>query len=157
MNIKHRNTDAEFIEAAKHSRSIAGMCRYLGRSPFGAGYKIVHKKIKELNIDVSHFTGRGWNVGLGFKPNPKKDMKECLVENSSYTCTNTLRLRLLREGYKEHKCEICGNTEWNGKPIPLQLHHKNGIHNDNRLENLQILCPNCHAQTDTFAGKNMKK
>lgn len=64
-----------------------------------------------------------------------------------------IRNRLLSEGIKEHKCECCGLTEWLGHPISLELHHLNGIHTDNRLENLQVLCPNCHAQTDNYSGK----
>jgi hypothetical protein len=68
-----------------------------------------------------------------------------------------LREQLYKNGLKERKCEICGLTEWNGKEITLQLHHINGKHYDNRLENLQILCPNCHSQTDNYCNKNRKK
>jgi 5-methylcytosine-specific restriction endonuclease McrA len=57
---------------------------------------------------------------------------------------------LINEGIKEHKCELCGITEWNGKPAPIELDHINGKHTDNRIENLRILCPNCHAQTPTW-------
>ena len=70
--------------------------------------------------------------------------------------SNKLKTRLLEEGYKEYKCERCGLTEWLGDPIPLQLHHKDGIHNNNILENLELLCPNCHTLTDNFGGKNVK-
>ena len=62
----------------------------------------------------------------------------------------------MKEGYKECRCEKCGNTEWFGKPIPLELHHINGDNNDNSLENLQMLCPNCHAFTYNYGGKNQK-
>ena len=55
---------------------------------------------------------------------------------------------------KEKKCECCGNTEWLGKPIPLELHHINGINSDNRIENLEILCPNCHSFTENYRGLN---
>jgi Zn finger protein HypA/HybF involved in hydrogenase expression len=86
--------------------------------------------------------------------NPRKfGLEQILVENSTFQ-TNKLRKRLLETGLKEHKCENCNNTEWMGKPIPLELSHKNGVNNDHRLENLELLCPNCHAQTPTYRGKN---
>ena len=71
--------------------------------------------------------------------------------------TYQLGKRLIKEGYKENKCEICGITKWMNKPISLQLHHKDGNAINHQFENLQILCPNCHSQTDSFAGKNSKK
>jgi hypothetical protein len=68
-----------------------------------------------------------------------------------------LRYRI-KEGIKENRCELCGLTNtWNGKPIMLQMDHINGISDDHRLENLQILCPNCHSQTDTYCGRNIKR
>jgi 5-methylcytosine-specific restriction endonuclease McrA len=65
-----------------------------------------------------------------------------------------LKKRLLRLGVKHERCEICGISEWRGLRLGLALHHVNGDRLDNRIENLQLLCPNCHSQTDTFAGRN---
>jgi 5-methylcytosine-specific restriction endonuclease McrA len=65
-----------------------------------------------------------------------------------------LKARLLQAGLKENRCEVCGLEEWLGRPLSMALHHVNGDGLDNRLENLQILCPNCHAQTDTYGGRN---
>ena len=153
---KNQRTDEEYREAAKNSQSIAGMCKYLGRSPYGAGYYMMHKKIKELNIDTSHFKGQGWNNEGKCLNNGKLPDEKVFTSGSTYQ-TSKLKNRLISGGYKEEKCERCGRVEWEGDKIPLQVHHINGIHDDNRLENLQILCPNCHAQTDNFAGKNSKK
>lgn len=81
-----------------------------------------------------------------------------MVERSSYTNMARLKIRLLREGLLASKCyeEDCGLTEWKGKPLSLQLDHVNGDKLDHRIENLRLLCPNCHSQTDTFAGKNRR-
>lgn len=154
---KNEITEQDYRDAAKNSFSIAGMCRELGLGAFGANYRRMHKAIEKYNIDTSHFTGKGWNIGLIFKPYKKYKLEEILVENSTYDNTNTLKNRLLTEGVKEHICEKCGRTEWEGEQIPLQLHHINGDRSDNRLENLQLLCPNCHALTDNYCGKNVEK
>jgi hypothetical protein len=73
-------------------------------------------------------------------------------------CSNFYNLRkyLIKNGIKENKCEICGINEWLGKPLVIQLHHKNGDKNNNKLENLQMACPNCHSQTNTWGTKNKK-
>lgn len=153
----HRNTDEEYIEAAKKSISIAGMCKYLGRNPCGAGYYLMKKKIEELKIDTSHFLGRGWNKGgENLSKNEKIPDEEVFKEHSSYQ-SSKLKDRLIKGGYKEEKCEKCGRTEWEGDKIPLQTHHINGVRDDNRIENLLLLCPNCHAQTDNYCSKNVKK
>jgi hypothetical protein len=68
-----------------------------------------------------------------------------------------LKRRLINLGLKEDRCEVCGISEWLGAPLSLALHHVNGDGKDNRLENLQLLCPNCHSQTDNFAGRNMRR
>ena len=65
-----------------------------------------------------------------------------------------LKGRLFAEGLKENRCERCGLRDWLGEPLAMALHHVNGNGNDNRLENLQLLCPNCHAQTENFSGRN---
>jgi len=69
--------------------------------------------------------------------------------------SNNLKERLIREGLKKRICELCERKDWNGRPIPLELDHVNGRRDDNRLENLRIVCPNCHAQTSTYRGRNI--
>ena len=153
--MKYSYTEKELEDAVKQSFSLAGVCRILSIRPAGGNYATIKRKIKKLGIDTSHFTGQGWNVGERFKPITRTTpMNEILVENSTYTNTNCLRKRLVGEGYKPSKCESCGLTEWLGKPIKLELHHKNGNNSDNRLDNLLVLCPNCHAYTNTYRGKN---
>lgn len=77
----------------------------------------------------------------------RKPIEEYLQGNAS---NSSKRIRLIEEGLKENKCEICGLSEWMGKPIPLELHHKDFNHYNNQLENLQILCSNCHMQAHNY-------
>ena len=79
------------------------------------------------------------------------------IENNLPIHSYRLKEKLIRDGIKKDCCEICGCSVWQGIKLPLELHHKNCNHNDNTLENLQILCPNCHAQTDNYCGKNIPK
>lgn len=83
------------------------------------------------------------------------NLDEILIKGSKIKSSH-LKTLLLKENIKENKCEICGISEWHGKPIICQLHHKDGDNKNNILENLQILCPNCHSQTDTYCAVRKK-
>lgn len=148
-------TDDQFIEVVKKNLSVRECLKQLGVRPTGGNYKVFHKRISDLNLDTSHFTGMGHLKGKTHNYRPAKELEEVLTENSYYQ-SHKLRLRLIKEGIKEHRCELCNNTEWLGKPIALELEHINGVHSDNRLENLKLLCPNCHSTTSTYRGKNKK-
>lgn len=153
--MRKKKAKEEFEFAAKNSKSIAGMCRVLGLKPSGGNYRILYNAIEMYKIDVSHFTGQGWNVNLEFKPFEAKPIEEILIENSSYQ-SYKLKRRLIEEGLKLHVCESCGQTTWLERPIPLELHHVNGDNKDNRIKNLRLLCPNCHAMTESYRGKNKR-
>lgn len=86
----------------------------------------------------------------------KKKMKDILQNKVNFP-TSKLKIRLFEEGYKEKRCEKCGQTSWLNELIPLELHHVDGNNKNNLIENLQILCPNCHALTDTYRGKNINR
>ena len=153
MNSRYTYSEQDLREAVKKSTSIRQVLEKLDIVPAGGNYQTTNRRIKKLNIDISHFTGQAWNKGKVI--GPKRSVEEYLVENSVVQSFK-LKGRLIAEGLKQHKCECCGITEWNGKPAPIELDHINGNHHDNRLENLRILCPNCHAQTATYRGKNKK-
>ena len=140
----------ELEQIVKESSSYADVCRALEVSPRGSNYARVKKLIKDL--DISHFNKSAWNKGRKIKSASyqKAPIQQILIENSPHTNSGKLRIRLIKEGLKENKCEVCGCTE------SLELHHINGNHQDNRLENLQILCANCHRKTDTFRGKGIR-
>ena len=146
--------DNEFISIVKSNYCIRDIVEALGFVKTSGSMAIhVKERIKELNIDTSHFLGRGAKES----PPPKYDLKDILIENSPYTNIGRLKKRLVKEGLLEYKCEECGNEGyWNGKELKLQLEHKNGKHFDHRLENICFLCPNCHSQTDTYGGKYAK-
>lgn len=144
----------DVIEAVEMSTSIANVLRKIGLKPKGGNYRTINNYIKENDIDVSHFTGQLWSKGkiIG----PKRDIGDYL-SNKYPIQSNVLKKRLINEGLKEHKCEKCGNIKWLVGLIPLELHHINGNSDDNSLNNLQLLCPNCHAFTDNYRGRKLKK
>ena len=156
MKTTRRYTDDQFIQAVKLAFSIAQTLKMLGLDVSGGNYKSLKRKINDLKLDTSHWTGQGWSKNKKYPIYSKsKSLKDILVENSDYN-SNRLRLRLIEEKYFEHKCYKCNNYKWNDIPIILELEHINGDNTDNRIENLTILCPNCHAQTGTWRGRKNK-
>ncbi len=152
---RYKNTDDEIREAVAKALSIRQVLLRLGRNPNGGGgYETILKQIKRLGLNTLHFTGKLWSKGKTLCP--KRPISDYL-SNKFPIQSFRLKQRLINEGLKEYKCECCGLTVWLNKPIPIELHHRNGNHKDNQLENILFLCPNCHAQTDDFAGKGKGK
>jgi|688.fasta_scaffold612440_1 5-methylcytosine-specific restriction endonuclease McrA len=147
----------EFENLVKNSHTIADILRYFGMNNKGGNHATVKRRAKLENIDISHISlGRGSNKGKRF--NPKKTDDEYFCENGTVNNRNSIKKRIIRNNLIPYQCAECGLKDlWNNKKLSLQLEHKNGIPNDNRLENLCFLCPNCHSQTDTYAGKRFKK
>lgn len=148
-------SDEEFRQIVANAYSYSDCLRAVGLGTNGgSSTDTLKRRIQELNCDISHF-----NRGIsqqGISPNTKYTLEEIMVENSSYTNIKVLKKRLVNEGIFEYKCAICGNKgEWNGKPLSLQLDHIDGNNRNHTKENLRFLCPNCHSQTETFAGKNI--
>jgi len=149
---KSRNyTDEEFIKAVKESGSLRQVLSKLNLREAGGNYQCAKERIKKLNLNTDHFHGQGWNKGKNL---PKRNPIETYLVEGRLVQSNNLKRRLINEGLKEHKCEKCGIIEWNGKPAPIELDHIDGNRYNNTLNNLRVLCPNCHAQTPTYRGKN---
>lgn len=148
-------TKEQLENACLKAKSYRTVLNQLGLKEAGGNYATIKKKIEEFQIDISHFTGRGWNAGLKFKPNPAIPLCDILISDSNYQ-SSKLRKRLLKEGYFDHKCYNCNLTEWMGSPITLELEHIDGNHSNNSIDNLTLLCPNCHALTPTWRGRKLK-
>lgn len=135
----------------RKSNSFNEVCVLLNKRPTNTNYQFLKKIVDKYSVDISHFGTR-----KNIKRNNILTYDDIFCENSKVSCTSRVKNKIFELSLKEYKCECCGLTEWNGDKIPLELHHINGDRTDNRMENLQILCRNCHAQTDNFCGKNIK-
>lgn len=146
-------TEGDLRVAVKSVFSYRQVLHRLGLQEAGGNYKQIKKYINEYDLNISHFKGRGWNAGLRGIGKVRIQLNDILVKNSTFQ-SYKLKKRLFSEGLKEEHCEICSwakRTE-NGY-LPLELDHINGDHTDNRLENLRVLCPNCHSLTPSHRGR----
>lgn len=145
-------SDARFAEIVHESESIAGVLRGLGYSHQSTAYRFARRHIKRLSLDTSHFTGQshGKSGMAHFVPT------EELLQRTATAGTH-LKHRLIREGRLSYECAECGLSDWRGKPLSLQMDHIDGDRSHNNIENLRLLCPNCHTQTPTFGRRGYKR
>ena len=143
----YKNIDDKIIEAANSSSSASAAA-----STLGIRYSTYKKHAERLGVFRSNQSGKG--ISKRAPDHRKLNLSDVLEGNRPETQTGTIKRHLLADGIKKNECEVCELSEWNGMPISCHLDHINGINNDHRLENLRMICPNCHSQTDTYCGKN---
>lgn len=143
------------------SISMREVLKRLGIKHSGGMHSHIKKVIDNHEIDISHFKGQGWNknnVGSTHCHTPENFIKEVLCIDGKGWKSYGIKKKLIKFQLKDNRCEICNlGPCWNNNELSLQLDHINGNSLDNRLENLRILCPNCHSQTSTFSGKKNRK
>lgn len=151
----YKLSDEQFVELLKKSSTISEVLFKLGYTVKGNswGYSQVKRRMDDLNLDYSIFKGKSAVIKTGRLNNVRKE--DILKENCKHQRT-VLRRYVIKNNLIPYKCAICGCTEWQGKTLSLELDHINGINNDNRLENLRFLCPNCHSQTSTYGSRNQQ-
>lgn len=151
----YKLSDEQFVELLKKSSTISEVLFKLGYTVKGNswGYSQVKRRMDDLNLDYSIFKGKFAVIKTNKLNNVKKE--DILKENCKHQRI-VLRRYIIKNNLIPYKCAICGCTEWQGKTLSLELDHINGINNDNRLENLRFLCPNCHSQTSTYGSRNQQ-
>lgn len=138
------------LQSSKSMREV--LLKFNLSSNGSGGYRNIKKRITDLGLDIPEYN----YYGSGVQKRKVSD-DEAFSINSTYS-RQKLKHRIIQDGLLKYECADCGNTgKYNGQPLSLHLDHINGINNDNRLENLRFLCPNCHSQTETYAGKANKR
>jgi len=150
----HKYTFDQLKAAVSESNSFRQVLIKLDVAPYGGNYQVLKKAIEHYDLSISHFKGQAWNKGK--KLAPKYSLSDYL-ENKVPIQSYKLKNRLIENNIFEPVCSMCQHREWMGHPVPLELDHINGNNKDNRLENLRLLCPNCHALTPTYRSKNRFK
>jgi hypothetical protein len=150
---RKKHSDAQVTVAVKQASSYRQVLSQLGLKAAGGNYAALRRRIQELGLDTSHMIGKIWNRGARLGP---KVALEQYLSNQRAIQTYKLKKRLLAEGIFQHHCYRCRRKTWLAQPIPLELEHVNGQPLDNSLDNLTLLCPNCHALTATYRGRNKK-
>jgi hypothetical protein len=140
-------TKKQFINAVKKSISMTEILKILHLSEGGSNRKKIIDLSKKFNIDISHIKIREFKVD--YKNNLKEILNNKIKADNSY-----LKKHLIKRGLLKNRCSVCKITKWQDRPAPLQMDHIDGNRYNNNLSNLRILCANCHAQTDTYGGKN---
>lgn len=149
-------TDEQFADTIKNSTNISEVLFKLGYSVAGNswGFAQVRKRMADLKLDQSMFKGK--SAMAAKLQSMKLSAKDLLKPNCKHN-RNITRRYIISNELLPYRCAICGLSEWNGKTLSLELDHINGINNDNRLENLRFLCPNCHSQTTTYGSRNQQR
>ena len=146
-------TTEQLIKAVESSFSYRQVIAKLKLRPTGGNYDQLKKYIKELSLKTGHFKGRGWNLDMKGIGKPRIPLEKILVKGSDFQSFK-LKKRLFDAGLKQKYCEQC---KWAKQTesgyLPLELDHINGDRHDNRIENLKVLCPNCHSLTPTHRSR----
>ena len=150
-------TTNQLKDAVKNSFSLRQVIAKLNLVEAGGNYDQIKRYIKENNLNSGHFKGKAWNKGMRGIGKPIHSLEKILTKRSTYQ-SYKLKKRLFRANLKSPTCEMCGWAQQalDGR-LPLELDHINGDRHDNRLENLRILCPNCHSLQSTHRGRNRNK
>lgn len=150
-------TDAQLLAAIAGCTNFTDVVRALGLRAAGGNHLTVKRHAKRLHADTSHFTNDRRLRGIRAYSRHRAPTFEEIFRRDSRVSGQTVRRYALLFNVRRFACAECGNPgAHNGKPLTLQLDHANGIYNDNRVENLRWLCPNCHSQTETFAGRRSR-